>query len=148
MNSEEIKKLIPHREPFLLLDEIIECAENGLSARFTIKPESPLFAAIYPGHYPSNPVTPGVILCEIVFQAGAVFMARRLADAATVGVPVITRIRDARFKNVVRPGAELEITVEFEDQVSNAYYLKGGISCGGKPVLKVAFTCALAQIWD
>ena len=60
--------------------------------------------------------------------------------------PVVTRIRDARFKNIVRPGDDLEVSVEFEDQVSNAYYLKGSIKVNGKLSVRVAFTCALAEV--
>lgn len=151
MDREGIKAKIPHREPFLLLDAITLIDTNKLVATFTPQAAAPLFAQIYPGHYPDNPVTPGVILCEIVFQAGAVLMAHRMQEAATAGsplegVPVITRIRDAKFKRVVKPGEELTITVEFEDQVSNAYYLKGGIDCAGQNALRVAFTCALAKV--
>lgn len=148
MNREEIKQLIPHREPFLLLDAITEIDAEHLQAVFTPQKAAPLFAQIYPGHYPQNPVTPGVILCEIVFQAGAVLMAHRLASATEpiAGVPVITRIRDAKFKRIVRPEDELTIRVAFEDQVSNAYYLKGGIDCEGQNCLRLAFTCALTQL--
>jgi 3-hydroxyacyl-[acyl-carrier-protein] dehydratase len=151
LNREAIEKLIPHREPFLLLDAITAIDTDKLTATFTPQASAPLFAQIYPGHYPQQPVTPGVILCEIIFQAGAVLMAHRLQEAEAagtpiVGVPVITRIRDAKFKRMVKPGEELTINVEFEDQVSNAYYLKGGIDCAGLTAVRIAFTCALTSM--
>lgn len=146
-------ELIPHRPPFLLVDAITgeKAGADGLpaelEARFTIDPQSPLFANIYPGHYPDSPVTPGVILCEIAFQTGALLMAKRLqADTAregVKGVPVITRIRDARFKRMVKPGETLDITAAFDEQAGNAYYLDAKITVGGELALKVAFTCAL-----
>ena len=145
IDRDEIKEFIPHREPFLLLDKISEINSDELKAEFIIDKQSPLFAQIFPGHYPDNPITPGVILCEIIFQAGAVFMSRKLAETvgAVKGSPVVTRIRDARFKNMVKPDDKLEIKVEFEDMISNAYYLKGSIKVAGKLAVRVAFTCAL-----
>lgn len=141
----EIKDYIPHREPFLLLDNIIESNAESLKAEFTVDQESPLFAQIFPGHYPGNPITPGVILCEIVFQAGAVLMSKKLMTESENlhGSPVVTRIRDCRFKQMVKPGDRLEIAVEIEDMISNAYYLKGSITVDGKPAVRVSFTCAL-----
>lgn len=156
MDMERPEDLIPHRPPFLLIDAVTggEDGPDGLpatlTARFAVRPEAPLFAQIFPGHYPGAPVTPGVILCEIVFQAGALLMAKRLRRAATqgakpTGVPVITRIRDARFKRMVRPGETLEVSVAFDEQAGAAYYLDGKITVGGALALRVAFTCALVD---
>ncbi len=147
LNKEEIAGIIPHRDPILLLDTIVEMSGESLSAEYTIDSSSPLFEQIFQGHYPGNPITPGVILCEIVFQAGAVLMGQRIKEEMNelVGSPVVTRIRDARFKTMVRPGDKLDISVEFEDQVSSAYYLKGSIKVGGKLAVRVAFTCALVK---
>lgn len=146
LNRAEIEKLIPHRGPFLLLDEITEISAQKVSAQYRIKNENALFQQVLPYHYPGQPITPGVLLCEMIFQAGAALMAHRLLSQSdpVKGAPVITRIRDARFKNMILPESDLTITAEFEDQVSTAYYLKGSVECGGKLALRVAFTCALA----
>lgn len=145
LDKEKIKNIIPHREPFLLLDLITELTESKINAEFQVRENDPLFANIYPGHYPGNPITPGVILCEIVFQAGAVLMGSRLSDSDIKGSPVVTRIRDCRFKNMVKPEDKVEIEVEFEDQISTAYYLKGTLKVNGKLAIRVAFTCALIE---
>ncbi len=147
LEQSDIEKIIPHREPFLLLDRVIEIDADRLRAEFTVDSSGQLFSSIFPGHYPGNPVTPGVILCEIIFQAGAVLMGKRIeAEAGSLtGSPVVTRIRDARFKHMVKPGDKLDIEVEFEDQVSTAYYLKGCIKVDGQLAVRAAFTCALVN---
>ncbi|MCX7935976.1 MAG: beta-hydroxyacyl-ACP dehydratase, partial [Planctomycetota bacterium] len=90
----------------------------------------------------------GVLLCEIIFQAGAALMAHRLgrspgAGNAISGTPVVVRIRDARFKRMVKPGETLEIEAHFEEQVANAYFLHGTAKVEGEVAARVAFTCAL-----
>ncbi len=134
---------IPHRAPFLLLKEIVSIDDESIVASACPDPNDELYARVYAGHYPGNPITPGVLLCEMVFQAGAALLSHRLGPEAQQGTPVLVRIRDARFKHPVQPGDELEIMACMEDQVSNAFYLKGTVMCGGKLIARVAFTCAL-----
>ena len=138
----DIEQAIPHRPPFLLLDSIVSMDDERIVAEYTPRSDDELFERIYSGHYPSAPVTPGVLLCEIVFQAGAVLLSQRIDDAAG-GVPVVTKISNARFKHMVKPDDPLEIEASIEDQVSNAFYMKGTIKSGGKLALRVEFACAL-----
>ncbi|MDR0867930.1 MAG: beta-hydroxyacyl-ACP dehydratase [Planctomycetota bacterium] len=145
MPRSAIESLIPHREPFLLLDEIHGDGGDELTAQFTLDEKLPLFAQIYAGHYPHNPVTPGVILCEIIFQAGAALLAGKIAGGGAGGTPVITRIRDARFKRLVKPNETLAIHVALTDQAANAFYLDGKITVGGELAVRVSFTCALIE---
>ncbi len=142
--------LIPHRPPFLLLDEIADIGDDWLRARAALRPEDELWSRIYAGHYPGNAITPGVLICEIIFQAGAALMAHRLRKTATAaslgkGTPVVVRIRDARFKRMVRPGDMLEVEARFEEQMANAYFLTGSAKVAGELAARVAFTCALVQ---
>src|SRR5208283_110631 len=75
---------IPHRPPFLFVDEIVSETPDGLVARRTWRPEE----SFYQGHYPGAPITPGVLLCEAVFQAGALYLARAGGDSpGRGGVP-------------------------------------------------------------
>ncbi len=141
----DIENLIPHRPPFLLLDEIISLTDREIAARTALRPDDELWSRIYPGHYPGQPITPGVLLCEMVFQAGAALMSHRLRAEGAVGTPVLVRIRDARFKRLVKPGEVLEIKATFDEAVSNAYYLRGTVSVDGDLALRVAFTCALVS---
>ena len=105
---EEIHRRIPHRPPFLFVDEIVEITDLGATTRLNVRPDSPFFE----GHYPGNPIMPGVLLCEAVFQTGAIYLAEKLGaealDASKVD-PVLSRIRDARFKRMILPGDVVEI---------------------------------------
>lgn len=139
----DIQQAIPHRPPFLLLDKVVSIDDERIVAEYTPRSDDELFERIYAGHYPSAPVTPGVLLCEIIFQAGAVLLSQRIDDSAG-GVPVVTKISSARFKRMVKPNDPLQIEASIEDQVSNAFYMKGSIKSGGKLAARVEFACALA----
>ena len=139
---EEIHRRIPHRNPFLFIDEIVEVSENGAVARLTVSPELPFFE----GHYPGNPIMPGVLLCESVFQTGAIYLAEKLgSDALNVDkvTPVLSRIRDARFKRMVLPGDTIEVTVKEKDQIGTFYNLTGEIRKEGKTAATVSFALAM-----
>ena len=138
----DIEGAIPHRPPFLLLDRIVSIDEDRIVAESTARSDDELFAGVFRGHYPGKPITPGVLLCEMVFQAAAVLISQRLDDSSE-GVPVLVRIRDARFKEMVGPDQKLKIEAALEDQVSNAFYMKGSVKCEGKLAVRVSFSCAL-----
>jgi 3-hydroxyacyl-[acyl-carrier-protein] dehydratase len=141
MSLDEIYAAIPHRPPFLLIDEIVERGERRIVCRKTFRPDEWFFA----GHYPHHPLTPGVLLCEAAMQAGAVLLSR-YNPPPSEGVPVAARLNDVRFKRVVRPGETIDIEVELTDQVSKAWFLKARILCGGQLAARLEFTCAIAPI--
>lgn len=141
MELGEIKEKIPHREPFLWLDRICEQREDFIRAEKYISPELEIFK----GHYPDYPLMPGVILCEAVFQAGALLISASLSgendkkDAQ--GVPVLARIQGARFKREIRPGDTIIIEAEIIEKVGSAWFLKGTVRVGGKLAVQVGFSC-------
>jgi 3-hydroxyacyl-[acyl-carrier-protein] dehydratase len=140
-----IKDVLPHREPFLFLDEIVDMTETSIIARRTVKLEEPQFL----GHYPGKPIMPGVLLCETVLQAGAYLMASKLE--AEVGkqsaeqVPVVTRMNNVKFRKMVKPGDALEIHAELERSMMGAHMMKGSIRSGGKLVASLDFVVMLAD---
>ena len=95
MNREEIKQVIPHREPMLLVDEA-EVADGIATARYTIR-ENEFFTQ---GHFPGNPIVPGVILCEMMAQGSALL----LKDDLDGKLALYAGLNDVRFKRQVHPG--------------------------------------------
>ena len=136
---EDVLKAIPHRPPFLFVDKIVELTDTKIQTTKEIKPEDDFFK----GHYPSNPIMPGVLICESIFQTGAILLSHIITDISE-GTPVLTRINNAKFKNIVRPGDTLEIEAEVVERVSNAFFLKGKASVGGKTAVTVEFGVSLA----
>ena len=97
---------IPHRPPFLFVDEIVEVSDRRIVTRKLADPKADFFR----GHYPHNPVMPGVLLCECCFQTGALLVGHSLGtERASAGIPVITRIKEAKFKRILAPFAILQI---------------------------------------
>lgn len=140
MTREEIQQLIPHRDPFLWLDEIVELTESRIHARKTLTPDLPVFA----GHYPSFPVFPGVLQLEAAMQAGAVLIAKT-TTMAPGKVPVATRINNVQFRRMVRPGETLDIEVTLTEKMSNAFFLTGKVSVNGQVTVRFEFACAAAE---
>ena len=130
--KQEIYGRIPHRPPFLWVDRITALDEQSVTAEKDIPVDLDLFR----GHYPDYPLMPGVLLCEAVFQAGAILMAENLIQGkqqvAVLGdeaaIPVLTRIYNAKFKHRVRPGDTIQIHVVLHEIIGPAWLLKGKVS--------------------
>ncbi|MCH6256083.1 beta-hydroxyacyl-ACP dehydratase [Puniceicoccaceae bacterium K14] len=145
MATEDVLQAIPHRPPFLFIDEVVEESEDSLTAKRFV-PESEAF---FEGHYPGNPIMPGVLISEAVFQAGAIYLSKLLAadiEADPDLVPVLTKISDARFKSIVRPGDTLTINVKYKEKMGRFIFMNGSVqNQDGKKVMTVSFSVALAK---
>ncbi len=137
-----VTDLIPHRPPFLFVDEIVSHDEQGLVARRTWRAEEDF----YQGHYPGAPITPGVLLCEAVFQTAACYMALKAQAAGAKpgeGVPLIAKISDVRFRNPVYPGDTIVLEVKQKEALGGFTMLGGNIKkADGTRVLNVDFSVA------
>jgi 3-hydroxyacyl-[acyl-carrier-protein] dehydratase len=105
----EIEAILPHREPFLLIDEVVEL-ELGVRAvaRKTVREDEWYLA----GHFPGRPIMPGVLIVEAMAQTGAVAV---LSEEENRGrLALFAGIDDVRFKRLVQPGDELELTCVLE----------------------------------
>jgi 3-hydroxyacyl-[acyl-carrier-protein] dehydratase len=140
MSLAEIKAAIPHREPFLFIDEIVSRDEKRIVCRKTFTGDE----FFYAGHYPNIPLTPGVLLCEAAMQAGAVLLSGLIAPTGNA-VPVATRMNDVRFKRPVRPGKTIVIEVELTERLADAFFLQAKVSCDGKVAVRFDFACTLLQ---
>ncbi len=141
---EDILRRIPHRPPFLFVDEIIELSAERSLCRRTFRADE----NFYEGHYPGNPITPGVILSEAVFQTGALYLVHRkeaMGGSYAGKTPVLSRIQDARFKRMVKPGDCVEIEAIFKEEVRGFFFMRGVITLEGKTVLTIDFVLALVD---
>jgi 3-hydroxyacyl-[acyl-carrier-protein] dehydratase len=109
LGRSEIEAILPHREPFLLLDEVTEIEPGArVVARKRVREDEWYLA----GHFPGRPIMPGVLMVEAMAQAGAVAV---LSEPENRGkLALFAGIDDVRFKQIVRPGDELEVTCELE----------------------------------
>jgi 3-hydroxyacyl-[acyl-carrier-protein] dehydratase len=134
--SPTILQLIPHRPPFLFVDEIVSETPDTLVAKRTFRPDEDF----YKGHYPGAPITPGVLLCEAVFQTGALYLARTMAgQGSPEGVPLMAKISDVRFRNPVFPGETIMIEVKKKESIGGFTMMSGSVKSGEKRVLTVDF---------
>jgi len=135
----QVLGLIPHRPPFLFVDEIVSETPNGLVAQRTWRADE----AFYKGHYPGAPITPGVLLCEAVFQAGALYLARsHVGREAPSGLPLLVKISDVRFRSPVYPGDTVTIEVTRRDVIAGFHVMSGSMKRGETRVLSVNFSVA------
>lgn len=142
---DDLVKTIPHRPPFLFVDEVDELREDGITARRTLRADEFYFE----GHYPGNPLMPGVLLCESAFQTAAIYLVKRMegagADMAN-RTPILSRIMEAKFKNMVRPGETFIIDVTYTKTMADFHFLKAVIKRGdGKTAVMLDFVLAMVE---
>ncbi|MDR2512270.1 MAG: beta-hydroxyacyl-ACP dehydratase [Puniceicoccales bacterium] len=134
---------IPHRKPFLFIDTIRQLRSDGITCERTLCASE----SFYEGHYPGNPITPGVLLCEAVFQAGAIFLSAKLKEDKSFRekTPVLCRIESARFKKTVLPGDIVTVDVAMRETLQGFHFMSGKVSCNGHLVLTLRFALALVD---
>lgn len=137
-----VTDLIPHRPPFLFVDEIASHDATMLVGKRTWRAEEDF----YKGHYPGAPITPGVLLCEAVFQTAACHMALKARSAGAKpgeGVPLIAKIGDVRFRSPVYPGDTIHIEVKEKDAMGGFTMLSGSVKkADGTRVMNLDFSVA------
>lgn len=140
--TQEILSAIPHRPPFLFVDRVLEWHDQSIVAERLVHADEPQFV----GHYPGNPIMPGVLLSEAVFQVAAIYLSKRFSEGAQAGkTPLLARIGEAKFKQIVRPGDTLRIEVQYKEAMGAFHFLKGSIkNQEGKLVMTVE--CALTLV--
>lgn len=103
MDIEEIKKILPHRPPFLFVDSVLEIDDHSIKAMRSVRDDEYFFK----GHFPGEPIMPGVLIVEAIAQAGGIMLLRKYKKA----IPLFMAIEKARFRKIVKPGDELVLEV-------------------------------------
>lgn len=135
----DIIKNIPQKDPFLFIDDIIERSEKMIMTSKTLSGDEDFFK----GHFPDNPIMPGVLLCEACFQSGALLMSYIIKDGLNNKTAVVSRIGSTKFKSLVKPKDKLIIKVELKEQIDNAAFMKGLITVDNKKALIIDFAVTL-----
>ncbi len=138
---ETILAHIPQRDPFLFIESIVEQSQDSITTSKQLTGKEDFFK----GHFPGHPVFPGVLMCEAVFQTGALLMSMRGESAASGKTALVTRIQGAKFKNMVKPGDLLHITVDFVEMLANAAFMKGKITSNNKTIMTIEFAATLVE---
>ena len=138
MDKEQIKEIIPHRDPFLLIDEIneLEVGKRVVATKY-IKEDDFWFK----GHFPEYPVTPGVLMIEMLAQAGAVALLALPENKGKIGF--FGGINNCKFRQQVVPGDTLEIEVEILKVKGPIGVGKAIATVGGKKAVSAEITFAI-----
>ena len=141
MDINDIKKILPHRYPFLLIDRIIEF-EPDISAHAIkcVTINEPFFQ----GHFPGEPIMPGVLSLEVLCQAGSFLMLNQVDDPLSKNM-FFTTVEKARFKKPIRPGDQLQIEVDLVKRKLNLCKFHGKCNIDGKLAVDAQFSANLVD---
>ena len=136
MDKEAIKSILPHREPMLLIDETELIGETA-TGRYTVRGDE----FFLQGHFPGNPVVPGVILCEMMAQSACLLV----SEPGGNYTPYFTGLNSVKFKNKVVPGDTVEFKCQLISKKSAFYFVKGEGYVKGKLCLSGELSFAVVQ---
>lgn len=128
MEREDIKKYMPHREPMLLVDRSEMVEENHVVSEYTITGKEEFVN----GHFPGNPIVPGVILCEIMAQSSILLMKDELEGK----LALYAGLDNVRFKRVVRPGDKVVVNASLKVKRSTVIMVEAVATVDGQLACK------------
>ncbi len=139
MNLETIKKVLPHRYPFLLVDRILEMDEKSAVGLKNVSGSEPFFQ----GHFPDRPVMPGVLMIEALAQVGGIWMLSKSENRGKIAY--LVSINKARFRKLVVPGDQLRLEVEAVKIKSKIGIIRGVAKVDGEEVCDTEIMYSLAD---
>lgn len=136
MDREEIKQLLPHREPMLLLDEVLLNESGDAVGKYTVRGDE----FFLQGHFPGDPIVPGVIQCEMIAQTAVL-----LVPEGKGKTPLYTGLKNVRFKNPLLPGETAVMTVRLTAKKGVFCFAQGKLEANGKLCTTAEFSFALVD---
>lgn len=139
MDIQEVMKHLPHRYPFLLIDRVVEFdAGKSLVALKNVTINEDYFN----GHFPGQPVMPGVLMIEALAQAGGVLAYKSSNTTPADGILYyLAGVNKARFKRIVTPGDQLRLSVEMSKSKGNLWKILGEASVDGEMACSAELMC-------
>ena len=139
----DIMALLPHRFPFLLIDKIVSCTPGEtITAIKNVSVNEPFFA----GHFPGNPIMPGVLIIESMAQAGGVLSHITVGDTEPKPLYVLVSVDEARFRQTVTAGDQLEIVVSVDRIIRGMWRYQCVASVDGKKAVSARIMCAPGRL--
>jgi 3-hydroxyacyl-[acyl-carrier-protein] dehydratase len=140
MDREEIKKLIPHREPFLFVDSVLEMEPGTrIVASKRFEPDEGFFK----GHFPGVPIVPGVIIIESLAQAGAILLYASQPEELKGKQPALVGLENVRFRRPVLPANEVRLQVQILKKRTQMWRMKGEAFVGETKVSEAEILASL-----
>ena len=139
LSTVEIKKLIPHRDPFLFIDtcEIIIPGDHGKSEKLFSTNEY-----FFKGHFPDNPIVPGVIIIEAMAQTAGIVVSYKLREFKEKSV-LFMSVNKAKFRKPIRPNEKVSFEVKFINSVRDVYKFEGICYKGDVKVSEAEFSAMI-----
>lgn len=139
MTIEEIKEVIPHRYPFLLVDRVLEMEDEKITAIKNVTGNEEFFN----GHFPGAPIMPGVLQVEALAQAGAIMLMKNKVDDPEKNLMVFTGIKNCKFRKQVVPGDQLKLEVELGSMRRNFVTMVGKATVDGEITCELEASAAI-----
>ena len=135
MNKTEIMNILPHRDNMLLLDDVTE-ADGTAVGHYTVRGDE----FFLQGHFPGNPIVPGVILCEILAQSACILLQNVMTEGK---LPVYTGLNNVKFRAPVKPGDEVETRCRIKRAKHPFYFAEGTVTVQDRLCVSAEFSFAV-----
>lgn len=140
---QRIMELLPHRYPFLLVDKVLNLEDGKeLNAVKNVTINEPFFN----GHFPGNPVMPGVLLVEALAQAGAILAYVTTRSSPSDSIFYLASVDNAKFKQIVRPGDQLHLKVGILNHKRSFWKIYGEATVDGNVACSVEILSAMRKV--